>query len=215
MRQVFQRCNIGDLVVEHFQVFEMLQGSQRRDIRNVVDRDDQHPQFRQVIQEINIVRLVVADIQSFQIPAVPDHGEILAAVLGGFVVVQGGKGGIVRADQVLMIPALDDHGPAPLHIRIAGSQPVALLPAHPILPHVYLFQVRQAIQEGFKGVEIRDDGAAQVNVFHILGPALILPGNIRSGQDRTEQEYQQDKPEPSAFQRPIPLFVRLTERIIT
>ena len=201
VRKVFQRSDISDLVVEKFRIFKVLQGSKGCDIRHIVAADDQHPQLRQVIQEIQAVDLVMPDVQAFQVPAVFQHGEILAAVLGAPVVVQCGEGGIVRADQVFVIPSLDDHRPAPLDVRIAGSKCIALLFGHPVFPHIHPFQVGKLIQNSIKRLEILDNVITQIHPFRILGPFLSRIGYICTGQDRAEKEDQQDNPQPFAFHR--------------
>ena len=61
--QAAQGGQVGDLVLEQLQVFQLRQGGQGRDVGDGVAGEDKHLQVGQVVKEGQVVHLVVADVQ--------------------------------------------------------------------------------------------------------------------------------------------------------
>ena len=94
---------------------------------------------------------------------------------------QCGPGCIVGADQVLVVFALQYHGPAPFHAGVAGSQAVAHGSRHFGFPHINLLQSGKTVQEGFERVKILYDGIPKADVLSIQGEGhpVEFSGGVR------------------------------------
>lgn len=177
---MFQACEAGDvadIVMENFQVFQVLQAADGGNVRQVavVDGHDQGLQLRKVVQEGQVARRVVADIQRQQIFAVFQDGEVFPGMPGAVFVMQGGKGRGVGPDsvgipfRVGIVRAADHHGPAEFNFRKPFRQLFNPRAVNVRGIHIQFFQIRKGGDEFFQlliFVVPRPEG--QLAEIHIL-----------------------------------------------
>ena len=73
----------------------------RRYVRHIADGDDQDPEFGKIIEEIQLLDRVVADIQGVQIPAPAEHGDLIIAALAVPLSPKGRERRLIRAHPAL------------------------------------------------------------------------------------------------------------------
>ena len=110
------------------------------------------------------------------------------------VVVQRGKGRIVRADQVFVVFCLNDHRPAPLDIGKAGGEQVAARPVHLCPPHIHPAQGGHLLQKGDQPVKIGDNQITQINIFRVFRIGFSFVSRVPQRDERAEQQYDQADP---------------------
>lgn len=167
MTEAAQRRDIPDFVFEQLGIFQMGKTGERRNIGNMIAGDNQNVQVGKGGKPVQPVHFVMTDIQGFQIPAVFQDFKILGGMAGGFIVVEGREGGVICADDVFVVFPFssDQESPAPFYVRISSGEAVAEVPGHEGVPHIDTGQVGKAVEKGFEGVEVRDDGVGKVYIF--------------------------------------------------
>ena len=125
--------------MEDLQIFQMLQAADGRDVLGVARRDDQHPQLGHVVQEGQVLKLVVPEIQRVQVFAEPDDFHDAAGVPLRVIGMQRGKSGLVRPER--MLPKGHRHPELDVGEFLVELLHLLVVDGHAV--HVHLLQVRK------------------------------------------------------------------------
>ena len=142
----------------------MFQACDGRNVCQVAQCHNQHPEFRQFIQEIQLLYRVMSDIKRVQVFAPDHHCDFIVGMLPGTFSPQCGKSGVVCPYSVSAVSELN----AKLYIREKLIQFVIHLQVHNHIVHVYLFQVRQLQQEIIERIPLEHLSVSKVHILCIL-----------------------------------------------
>ena len=184
--------------MEDFQVFQMLQARDRRNIRQVAQRHNQHPELRHLIEEVQLLHRMVPDVQGIQVFAPLQHFNFLIGMLPVPAAVQRGESGVIRPDPVSAVAELN----AEFHIREKLVQSFVHFQVDHRIVHIYFFEVRQLLQKSVKSVPVSYAAFLQIHIFCICADrnSAVSDCSFLLRRNRREEHQQKQQKRSSPFE---------------